>query len=242
MTVSEMAAVFGISVRTLHYYDEIGLLRPSSVSEAGYRLYDADALKRLQQILFYRELEFPLSDIAKMLDHPRHDAADALQKHRALLLLKRQHLDELLQMVDDTLGGNPMKNHKTTLQDIQNAKEQYAAEAQQRWGGSDAYRQSQQRYDTLSDAEKLRIAQEGDEIFAAFAALRGESPAAPDAQALVRRWQDHIGYFYTCTDEILAGLGEMYIDDERFTKNIDKFGEGTALLMRDAIRVYCTKQ
>lgn len=240
LSISETANLFGISVRTLHYYDEIGILKPAKVSEAGYRYYDDSAIERLQQILFYRELEFSLKEIAAMLSRPDYDKTDALQKHRALLLLKRRHLDELISLVEHTLGGVDMKKQKTTAADIDAMKKQYADEVKQRWGGTAAYKESQEKYASYGETEKEAMADAAAEIFSAFAGFRDYDPAAPEVQRLVEKWQEHISrYHYRCSDEILAGLGQMYVADERFRANIDRYGEGTAQLISDAIAVYC---
>lgn len=240
LSISETANLFGISVRTLHYYDEIGILKPAKVSDAGYRYYDDLAMEQLQQILFYRELEFSLKEIAAMISRPDYDKTDALKKHRALLLLKRRHLDELISLVEDTLGGVDMKTQKITAAEIAAVKKQYAVEAEQRWGKTAAYKESQEKYASYGEAEKVASAEEAREIFSAFARLMDVPPADPKVQALVKKWREHITkYHYQCTKEILAGLGQMYIADERFTKNLDAYGDGTAAYISKAIAVYC---
>lgn len=240
LTISEAASSYGISVRTLHYYDEIGLVKPSEVTQNGYRYYDQDALATLQQVLFYRELEFPLKDIAQFLQNPNYDKLDAMQKHRNLLLLKRQHLDDLLRLVDETIGGKNMSKPKTTLADIEKAKQEYAQEAKERYGSSEAYGESEERYARYTDEDKATMGANMDEIFSGFAALVGQNPEGKEARELVIRWKNHISkYNYPCTDEILSGLGKMYVADERFAKNLDKYGEGTARFMSEAIRAYC---
>lgn len=239
-TVHEVAKLAGVSVRTLHYYDEIGLLRPDGASDAGYRLYGSKAMERLQQILFFRELDFPLGEIAAMLNAPNYNKTDALKNHKALLLLKRERLDAILSLVDKALKGEEAVSIKEfDMSKIEEAREKYASEAKARWGESHAYRQSEARTARYTKDDWAKASAQSNAIFEAFAALRGSDPASQEAQALVSRWKEFIsGSFYDCTDEILAGLGEMYVEDERFTKNIDAFGEGTALFMRDAIRVY----
>ena len=228
-------------MRTLHYYDEIGLLEPSEVGEAGYRFYDENNLERLQQILFFRELDFPLKEIARILARPDFDRNEALNKHRALLLLKQKRIGDLIRLVDETLGGQEeMYQANLTVDNYEQAKAIYAEEARERWGMSDAYRESEKRSGSRSKEETLAVMDEAVAIVAAFAACRHTAPAGPDAQALVQRWQAHItAHHYNCSDEILSGLGEMYAADSRFTENIDRCGAGTALFMRDAIRAYC---
>ncbi|MCI2047965.1 MAG: MerR family transcriptional regulator [Faecalibacterium sp.] len=244
LSISETAKLLGVSVRTLHYYDEIGLLKPSELSEAGYRFYDAAALKKLQQIVFFRELEFPLSEIAALLSRPDYDPVPALARRRELLVLQRQHIDTLLALVDDTIGGNEImsKQNKTTAADIEAAKKQYAAEAAERWGKTEAYRESEKRHAAYTDTQEAAIAEDANAIFAAFAAHMDQAPGAPEVQALVKRWQDHITkYHYTCTKEILAGLGQMYVGDARFTETLDRFGDGNARFMSEAIAAYCAQ-
>lgn len=242
-SVSETAKLTGVSVRTLHYYDEIGLLSPSIISETGYRYYDDSALERLQQILFYRELDFTLKDIAEIMNASGYQKEDALRKQRELLQLKRKRLDKLIHLLDANLKGeNTMSFKEFDMSEIENAKAKYAKEVNERWGSTDAYKQSKRRTDGYTTEDWARIKEEADDITKRFAEKVGEDPASAEVQELVAQWQNHITkYYYDCTNEILAGLGQMYVADERFTNNIDKFGEGTAKLMSQAIEVYCSK-
>lgn len=240
LSVSETANLMGISVRTLHYYDEIGILKPSVITDAGYRYYDHNAIDRLQQILFYRELQFSLKDIADILSRPDYDKTDALKNQYELLLLKRQRIDALISLVENTLGGVQMKDHKTTVADIEAAKKQYADEVETRWGKTPAYAESEAKHAAYSNEKEVAIAEEADAIFAAFARRMNQLPSAPEVQELVEKWQTHITkYHYRCTKEILAGLGQMYIADQRFKASLDAFGDGNAQFMSDAIRYYC---
>ena len=232
-SIGQAARMLDVSVRTLRHYDEIGLVKPAEVGENGYRYYDREAMALLQQVLFYRELGLALKDIQPLLQAPETERRRALESHRHLLELKKQQLEGLLQLVDDTLGGNHMTKPKITQAEIDAAKEQYAAEAKERWGHTDAWKQSQ---------DKTPNAGQMEEIFQGFAALLGTDPADGAVQAQVKTWQQFItDNLYHCTDEILAGLGQMYVCDERFTANLDKYGEGTAKLMSDAIQIYCKK-
>ena len=233
LSIGDAAQRLGVSVRTLRHYDEIGLVKPTQVGENGYRYYDREAMALLQQVLFYRELGMSLKEIGPLLQAPETQRRKALEAHRHLLELKKQQLEGLLQLVDDTLGGKTMQKPKITQADIDAAKEQYAAEAKERWGHTDAWKQSPGK---TPNAAKM------DEIFQGFAALLGTDPADAAVQAQVKTWQQFItDNLYPCTDEILAGLGQMYVCDERFTANLDKYGEGTAKLMSDAIKIYCKK-
>ena len=243
MKINEAARLAGVSERTLRYYDRIGLLRPSGMTESGYRPYDEDALRRLQQILFFRELGFPLAQIGEIMDSPGYDRSDALRRHRALLIAERDRLNGLIELAERTLKGeSDMSFDAFDRSEIERQRDAYAEEARARWGGTDAYAESAKKTAGYGKEEWTMIEQEAGEIFAAFAALRGHAPDDPDVQALVARWQAHITkHYYACTKEILAGLGQMYTADERFMQNIDRAGTGTAQLMSDAIAVYCAK-
>ena len=243
MKIQEAARLTGVTERTLRYYDRIGLLHPSGMTESGYRLYDEDALRRLQQILFFRELGFPLAQIREIMDSPGYDMNEALRRHRLLLIAERDRLNGLIDLAERTLKGeNDMSFDAFDRSSIDRQRDSYAEEARQRWGGTDAYAESEKKTAGYGKEQWAAIQQEADEIFAAFAALRGHAPDEPDVQALVARWQAHITRnYYACTKEILAGLGQMYTADERFIQNIDRAGAGTAQLMSAAIAAYCAK-
>ncbi|MGM9663137.1 MAG: MerR family transcriptional regulator [Oscillospiraceae bacterium] len=242
LSISEAAARMGVSVRTLRYYDAIGLLRPSEVADSGYRYYDEQALWRLQQILFFRELEFPLKEVAELLSRPEQDKRPALRRQRELLLRKRQRLDGLLRQIDEYLEEISMKKPNITAEEMRQARRQYADEVRQRWGDTAAYAESEEKRLGRSEAQELGAAEEAEEIFAAFAALMDREPEDAEVQALVARWQTHITEnYYRCTKEILACLGQMYTADERFTEHLDRHGDGCAAFIGEAIAVYCAK-
>ena len=242
-TVKEVSDLTGISVRTLHYYDGIGLLKPTETTGAGYRLYDGKALGRLQQILFFRELGFPLKEIRTILSNPSFDAHRALQNHRRMLVMERDRLDGLIRLADRTLKGeNDMSFEEFDRSEIEEAQKKYAKEAGERWGGTDAYRESGHRTGAYSHEDWKRIDAEAEILYHKFTESRKKQPGDPEVQALVKEWQAFITRnFYKCTDEILAGLGEMYSNDPRFAKNIDKHAAGLADFMSRAIAVYCKK-
>jgi len=241
LSIGSLSKLSGVSIRALHHYDQIGLLQPSEVAESGYRYYDDAAIERLWQILFYRELDFPLAEIGEILDSPSFDRNRALTEHRNLLTQKRERLDRLIELVSNAMKGEQNMEFKPfDTSEIDALREQYAEEAKARWGNTDAYRESTKRAAQWTEADKKRMEAESGEIFSGFAALVGTDPADARVQELVARWKAFISQsYYNCTNEILAGLGQMYIADERFMKNIDKFGTGTAKLMSDAIAVYC---
>ena len=243
MRIHEAARLAGVTERTLRYYDRIGLLHPSGMTEGGYRIYDEQTMSRLQQILFFRELGFPLVQIREIMDSPDYDMHDALRRHRSLLIAERDRLSGLIELAERTLKGeNDMSFDAFDRSAIDRERDAYAREARERWGGTQAYAESEKKTAGYDKAQWTSIQQEADGIFSAFAALRGREPDDPDVQRLVERWQAHItAHYYACTKEILAGLGQMYTADERFTQSIDRAGAGTAQLMSDAIAVYCTK-
>ena len=232
-TVKEVSRITGVSVRTLHHYDAIGLLKPSRVTGSGYRLYDDAALGRLQSIMLFKELEFPLRDIQKILDAPQFDAASAIDDQIKLLELRRDHLEELIahaRQIQKT-GVNNMNFKPYDKSKI----DSYAAEAKEKWGATAAYKEYEQRGKKNDPTDALMA------LFAEAGKLRHLSPASTEAQAAVADIQNFItDNFYTCTKQILAGLGQMYVADERFKANIDAAGgEGTADFVSRAIEIYC---
>ena len=232
MQIKEFAELTGVSVRTLHYYDEIGLLKPSEVdAQNGYRFYDEKSLERMREILFYRELDFSLKTIRQIISSPDYDKQQALTRQRKLLLAKKERLERLIDALDGLgKGEDLMKNEYEDL------KNQYAEEAKQRWGNTAAYRESEERgTDFVKAAPLLDAVMEGFAELDRSGMAPGSEPAKMQVEKLQRCITDH---FYTCTDEILAGLGEMYVADERFRKNIDKHGEGTAAYISKCIKQY----
>ena len=235
MQIKEFAQQIGVSVRTLHYYDEIGLLKPSEVDvQNGYRFYDERSLERMQEILFYRELDFSLKTIAQILSSPDYDKQQALTRQRKLLLAKKERLERLIDALDSLEKGEGFMKPNNEYEDLKN---KYAEEVRQRWGSTDAYKESQQRNTDFSQAASLL-----DAVFEEFAELdrSGISPDDEAAKIQVEKLQRCItDNFYTCTNEILAGLGQMYAADVRFKNNIDKHGEGTAEFVSQCIKSYC---
>lgn len=241
--IREFAKLTGVSVRTLHYYDEIGLLKPSFVDEQnGYRYYDENTLCRMQEILFYRELQFSLKEIRMILSSPDYDKQNALAEQKHLLTLKKERLERLISALDGAMKGEKISMDIFDNSEFEAKREEYAKEAKEKWGGTAAYKESAEKTAGYSADKWNSVNSAMDEIIAEFAeCLRnGFAPDSKEAQELVKRWQDFItDNYYTCTKEILAGLAEMYVSDERFMKNIDRHGDGTARFMSDAIKVYC---
>jgi len=240
MQIKEFAEITGVSVRTLHYYDEIGLLGPAFVDRhTGYRYYDDNSLLRMQEILFYRELDFSLKSIKEMVSSPDYDTNQALKEQKKLLRLKKERLERLILAIDDAMEGENVMNA------FDNSEfEKYKAEAKEKWGRTDAYREYAEKSKDYAKDKWNNIAEEMNDIFAEFAVCmkKGEEPTSAKVQDLVKLLQNHITEnYYHCTNEILAGLGQMYVADERFKNNIDKHADGTAGFVCEAIKVYCRK-
>ena len=241
MTVHQVSRLTGVTVRTLQYYDKIGLLSPAQYTEAGYRLYDDAALERLQQILLFRELEFPLKEIREILNSPHFDRQLALEQQIELLTMKREHLTDLIRLargIKLTGGGNM----DFTAFDTKKIDE-YAQQAREQWGATPAYREFEEKNANRTPAEMKAAGDRLMALIAAFGDWRGTDPAARQVQEQVRALQDFITeHYYHCTDEILSGLGKMYAGGGEFTANIDAHGgEGTAEFVSRAIEIYCGK-
>ena len=240
MLIQEFARFTGVSVRTLHYYDEIGLLKPAQVDKTtSYRYYDEHSLLRMQEILFYRELDFSLKSIEEILSSPNYDKHKALQEQKHLLILKKERLENLISAIDGAMKGeNVMKAFDNT------EFEKYKSEAKEKWSNTEAYKEHTERSKHYSNQKWNELTEEMNHIMAEFAMCmkKNETPNSAEAQNLVKILQNHITEnYYHCTKEILTGLGQMYVADERFKNNIDKHANGTAMFIYEAINVYCSK-
>ena len=242
MSVKEFAELTGVSVRTLHYYDEINLLKPAEIDENnGYRFYDRTALERMQEILFYRELDFPLKSICEILSSPDYDKQKALTQQKKLLILKKERLERIISAIDNAEESEVVMKALNN-NDYEAARKQYEAEAKERWGKTEAYKEHTDKTKNYSKDKWQSVTDGLDSIFGEFAECvkDGNAPDSEAAKALTEKLQKHItDNFYTCTNEILSGLGQMYVCDERFTQNIDKHGVGTAEFVNKAIIEYC---
>ncbi len=242
MTVHEVSRQTGVSIRTLQYYDRIGLFRPSQYSDAGYRLYDAGQLETLQQILLFRELEFPLGDIRQIMQSPDFDRAKALEQQIELLRLKKEHLEKLLDLAENMKKMGVAKSMDFSAFDTRKMDE-YAAQAKASWGATPEYKEYEQRARDRTQEEHFALGEGIMAIFAEFGRIREGRPDSETAQALVRKLQAYITeHFYTCSEKVLSGLGQMYAAGGEMTENIDQHGgAGTAAFAAEAIRVYCGK-
>ena len=238
MQITEFAKLTGVSVRTLHYYDEIGLLKPAEVDEwTGYRFYDEKNLEKMQQIMFYRELDFSLKSIIGILSSPDFDKQKALDEQKKLLILKKERLEKLIFAIDCAKKGEIIMNAFDNTE-----FENYKNEAKERWGNTDAYKEYSQKSKGYSE-EKFNALGEGmEKVLEEFAICMnsGATFDSEEAQKLVKKLQNYITEnFYTCTNEILASLGQMYVADERFKNNFDKHSVGTTEFVSKAIEEFC---
>lgn len=247
-TVKALADLSGVTPRTLRFYDSEGLLKPSRRTESGIRLYEEEQVQILQQILFFREMDFPLSEIEKLICAPDFDRIKALESHRKMLKQQAERFEKLVKTVDRTIedlkGGNHMtKEHFEAfdMKAMMNEHKKYEAEAEQRWGETDAYKQSSKRTKSYTEDDWRQIHRESAEIDARLIELMDSNALAEDerVQKCIHDKRMHLNkYFYDCPVAMIGGLGQMYIDDPRFTKNIDKAREGLAAYMRDAMVYY----
>lgn len=240
-TINKLAKLGGISVRTLHYYDEIGLLKPSYIGENGYRYYKEKELIRLQQILFFRELEFPLLQIKEMLNSPKFDPIQALEDQKKLIQLEKDRLDTLIITITSSIQH--MKN-KTTMQDEElygglskQQIEEYKEEARQKWG-ADTVAQSENRMKNWTKADFDRIQKEADDIYTSIVSLMDKGPESDEVQFHIDRFYKHMQNFYDCSYEIFRSLGNLYVEDKRFTAFYDKYHPELAAFMQKAMAYY----
>ncbi|CAH0346053.1 MerR family transcriptional regulator [Bacillus sp. CECT 9360] len=240
MKVKEVADLVGISVRTLHHYDEIGLLTPEETTESGYRLYSDVNLEMLQQILFFRELGFPLKKIKEIISSPAFNRQEAMELHRQMLLEKRNRLEKMITTIDKTIQhskGEIIMTNQEKFEGFDFSHNPYEQEARERWG-DEAVDRSNAKIGKMSKAEQEAMSQEMNAIYRKLATLRNDAPESQESQAAIKEWYDLLNKMGNYSLDAFKGLGQMYVDDERFTKNIDKFGEGLARFMRDAMAIY----
>ncbi len=240
-TVKQLSKLAGITPRTLHHYDEIGLLKPSRVGDNGYRYYGEDAVLRLQQILFYRELDFPLDDIKKIMGRRDYDVMGALQSHKEALSKQAVRINRLIQTVDNTInhlkGNKTMSDEKLFEGFSEEQQEKYAQEAEKMYD-PETVRESNRKWKAYSAAKKEAILAESNVIYKDMIAAIPKGVNSTEAQAIVERWRKHMDYFWTPNLEQLLGIANGYTDDPRFKANFDKMDPRLAEFMRDAVKVY----
>jgi len=240
-TVKQLSKLAGVTPRTLHHYDEIGLLKPSRVGDNGYRYYGEEAILRLQQILFYRELDIPLDDIKRIMAESRFDVLGALQSHKEALSKQVERLNRLLHTVDNTINhlkGNTIMSEKDLFEGFtQEEQEKYALEAEQMYD-PETVRESNRKWKAYSAAKKESILAEGKTIYLDMIAGMPKGAESKEVQAIVERWRKHMDYFWTPNLDQLLGLANGYNDDPRFKANFDNIHPQLAAFMREAVKVY----
>jgi MerR family transcriptional regulator, thiopeptide resistance regulator len=240
-SVGRVATLSGVTIRTLHHYDEIGLLSPGGRSDAGYRVYEDADLERLQRILFYRELGFTLNEISTIIDDPNIDSMGHLRRQRGLLVARIERLGAMVDAIDYEMEATTMDIKLTPEERFEVfgefRPEDHAEEAERRWGESEAYKESNRRVSKYTKEDWLQLKAEAEEVEARLAAAF-EANLAPDseeAMAGAEAHRQHISrWFYECNYEIHRGLAEMYVSDERFRSHYDKRAPGLAAYIKEA--------
>lgn len=236
MKVKEVADLVGISVRTLHHYDEIGLLVPDKTTEAGYRIYSDENLETLQQILFFKELGFPLKKIREIIDSPTFEHQEALEMQRKMLIKKKSRLEKMIVTIEKTIKhskGEIQMSNQEKFEGFDFSSNPYEEEARRRWGDK-AVDEANEKAKNMTSLDQDKF----NEIYRKLAAIRHLSPDSKEAQEAIDEWYQFLNKMGHYSPEAFKGLGQMYVDDVRFTKNIDKFGEGLSIFMRDAMAFY----
>ncbi len=244
-TVHELAKLAGITVRTLHHYDQIGLLKPTARTEADYRLYGPAELERLQQILFFKELEFPLRDIKRIIDNPGFNPLETLKEHRRVLRQKARRYDDLVKTVEKTIKNfreqtMPLKDDDLYKGFSREKIEQYKKEVRERYDPV-LVAESEKRIGKMSKGRWQGVQQEGEDVARALAVLMDRAPSDPAVQELIARHHRWIENFYPCNAQVYRGLGEMYVSNEEFRAYYEKFAEGLADFMQMAMNYYADK-
>lgn len=243
-TVKEIADLAGVSVRTLHYYDEIGLLSPSRVGSNGYRHYEAPELFRLQQILLYREMGFELKQVASILDRPDFNPLQSLIEHRCALERKIERLQVLIGTVDRTLAklkGELDMDEKGIFNGLSSEEQEgYKQEAIELWG-TEEVKPSYERWSSYSEAQQQKILDEGNAIYADLVECMPNGVESPEAQSVMARWHRNLRYFYEPSIERMRGLGEMYVNHPEFAHRLRNRHPDLPEFLCSAIRAYCDK-
>ncbi|EAD5868484.1 MerR family transcriptional regulator [Listeria innocua] len=242
MQTKELAELTGVSVRTLHHYDKIGLLVPQKDDWNGYRIYSEKDVDKLQQILFFKELDFPLKKIKQILDDPSFDKEVALSLQRHLLIEKKTRIEAMLETLDQTIKnekGEVIMTNEEKFTGFDFSTNPYEEEARKLWGDK-VVNQANEKITNMNEKEQMAIKESFDAEFRQLAAVRKSAPESNEAQQAVHQFFQYLndthGNLYSL--EAFAGLGEMYVADERFTKNIDQFGDGLSAFLKEAMAIY----
>lgn len=245
MKVKEVAELVGVSIRTLHHYDQIGLLTPKEITDSGYRLYSEENLETLQQILFFKELGFTLKEIKKIINSPSFNRQEALILQRNMLIEKRKKVDKMIETIDKTikhLAGEIQITNEERFEGFNVEFNQFEEEARLRWGNH-SIDEINEKLKKISKDEQNDLSDRWDTIFNKLACLRHQSPESQKVQATIKEWYDFLNKnFSKYSLDAFYGLGQLYINDERFTKNIDQYGKGLAKFMSEAMEVFTSNQ
>lgn len=245
MKVKEVAELVGVSIRTLHHYDQVGLLTPKGTTDSGYRLYSEENLEKLQQILFFKELDFSLKEIKSIINSPSFNRQEALILQRKMLLEKRNRVDKMIETIDKTIKhmtGEVQITNEERFEGINFRLHQYEKEARKRWGDQ-SVNKINAKLESMTKDEHNSLSEKWDMFFYKLALLRDQSPESQEVQATIKEWYDFLNEnFSKYSLDAFYGLGQLYINDERFTKNIDQYGEGLAKLMSEAMKVFTNNQ
>ncbi len=240
-TVKQLSDLAGVSIRTLHYYDEVGLLKPESVGANGYRYYGEASLLKLQQILFYRELGFELSQIRDILLRPDFNLGSALDSHRKSLQGRVERLNRLIATVDDTIlhlkGKKDMSNRQLFAAFSEEEQEKFQKEAEHMYDPA-VVKASNKKWKAYSAEAKKRIGEEGNRIYADLVEAMPKGAASPEVQEIIERWRKHMDYFWTPSLDQLVRLTDLYNTDARFKANFEKVHPKLAEFMGEAVRIY----
>lgn len=246
MTVNDVAKLTGTTVRTLHYYDQIGLLCPSRVAKSRYRIYDDNDMTKLQNIQFLKEIGFSLNEIIQIISDPNYDQRKALYKHREILLAKHKKIEELIELIDKAIDGKSKLDLSVLNKDsILKLQQQYYHEVKENWNNHKEFQEFEAKYGSLDNRQKVEkwnlSIQKASYIFESISEYMDCDPSDPNVQSLISEWKNFISEnCYECSNDMLLNLGNMYVTDKRFTENIDSYGKpGLAKFVRDAIRYYC---
>lgn len=241
LTIKEVSKLCGVTTRTLHYYDEIGIFKPSLINTSGYRLYSENSLIKLQEILFFKELDFSLKEIKNIIEDPSYDRKYALNMQKEILIKKKNRIEDLIKLIDKNINNDVILGlEKFKEEEIKLMEANYKKEVKERWGNTLEYKEFKEKGYSNNDNERFK--EEIDGIFRRFKDVVKFGEESKEAQELVKYWHNYINNnFYTCSKEVLSNLGDMYVYDERFKNNIDKDYEGLSEFINKAIKVYCSK-
>lgn len=241
LTVKQLSKLAHVTPRTLRYYDQIGLLKPDSIGDNGYRYYLDESLFKLQQIMFYRELDIPLEQIKSIMGQKDYDLQQALENHKQQLGRRIKRIENLIATVDETLKyikGEEKMNKKVLFEAFTEEEEAKMEQEALQMYDPDTVKESYRKWNNYSKAEKQKIGDEGNAVYQGFVDSMNKGAASPEAQDCVKRWREHMNYFWIPNIEQLSGLADLYNDDPRFKKNFDKIHPDLAGFVREAVSIY----